>query len=134
MVEAIKIKRVMSVGELEIRIKKRWITSDSLVQQIDRLEAIRFPPGAYRRKNIFGARVEIERADVTRRRTLDCLLFTRRKFRLQLIGNRLCDLALNGEHVRKIAVIGLSPYVSVRSCIDQLRVDAHPIAGALNAS
>src|SRR5205814_2086867 len=67
MVEAVKIKRVMSVGELAIRIKKRWITRHSLVQQIDRLEAIRFPPGAYRQKNIFGARVKIERADVTRR-------------------------------------------------------------------
>src|SRR2546430_12034863 len=109
MVEAVKIKRVMSVGELAIRIKKRWITSDSPVQQIDRLEAIRFPPGAYRQKNIFGARVKIERADVARRRTLDCVLFTRRKFRLQLVGNRLCDLALNSEHVCQIAVIRLSP-------------------------
>src|SRR5205823_11293935 len=118
MVETIKIKRVMSVGELAIGIEKRWITRHSLVQQIDRLEAIRFPPGAYRRKNIFGARVKIERADVARRRTLDCVLFTRRKFSLQLIRNRLRDLALNREHVRKIAVIGLSPYVPVRARID----------------
>src|SRR6266516_6139415 len=109
MVEAVKIKRVMSVGELTIRIEKRWITRHSLVQQIDRLEAIRFPPGAYRRKNIFGARVEIERADVARRVTFDCVLFTRRKFSLQLVGNSLCDLTLNGEHVRQIAVITLGP-------------------------
>src|SRR5207247_8460481 len=109
MVEAVKIKRVMSVGELTIRIEKRWITRHSLVQQIDRLEAIRFLPGAYRQKNIFGARVKIERADVARRRTLDCLLFTRRKFGLQLVRDRLRDLALDGEHVREIAVIRLPP-------------------------
>src|SRR6266481_8704644 len=117
MVEAVKIKRVMSVGELAIRIEKRWITRDSLVQQIDRLEAIRFPPGAYRRKNIFGARVEIERADVARRRTLDCVLFARRKFRLQLICDCFCNLALNSEYVCQIAVISLSPYVPVRAGI-----------------
>src|SRR5207249_280429 len=118
MVGAKKIKRVMSVGELAIRIEKRWITRDSLVQQIDRLEGIRFPDRRRPQKNIFGARVEIERADVARRRTLDCVLFTRRKFGLQLIRNRLRDLALNREHVRKIAVIGLSPYVPVRARID----------------
>src|SRR5438552_17662965 len=118
MVEAVKIKRVMSVGKLAIRIEKRWITRHSLVQQIDRLEAIRFPPGAYRQKNIFGARVEIERADVARRRTLDCVLFTRRKFCLQLIRNRLRDLTLTGEHVGQIAVMTLSPYVPVGARID----------------
>src|SRR5439155_21043660 len=134
MVEAVKIKRVMSVGELTIRIEKRWITRDRLVQQIDRLEAIRFPPGAYRQKNIFGARVEIERADVARWRTLDCVLFTRRKFSLQLISNRLRDLALNRKHVRQIAVISLPPQVPVRARINQLRVDAYPITGALNTS
>src|SRR6266480_3157968 len=134
MVDAKEIKRVMSVGELAIRIKKRWITRDSLVQQIDRLEGIPFPDRRRPQKNIFGARVEIERADVARRRTLDCVLFTRRKFSLQLISNRLRDLALNGEHVRQIAVICLPPYVSVRARVHQLRVDAYPIAGALNTS
>src|SRR6266581_6522301 len=102
MVEAVKIKRVMSVGELTIRIEKRWITRDSLVQQIDRLEGIRTHARAGRQKNIFGARIEIERADVARWRTLDGVLFTRRKFCLQLISNRLRDLALNGEHIGEI--------------------------------
>src|SRR6058998_3216930 len=109
MVGAKKIKRVMSVGELAIRIEKGWITRDSLIQQIDHPEGIRFLDRAWRQKNIFGARVEIERADVARWRTLDCVLFTRRKFSLQLISNRLRDLALDGEHVRQIAVISLPP-------------------------
>src|SRR5882724_8313646 len=109
MVVAKKIKGVMSVGELTIRIEERWITSDSLVQQIDRLEGIRFRDRACPQQDIFGARVEIERADVARRRTLDCVLFTRRKVGLQLFGNRLRDLALNRKHVRQIAVIRLPP-------------------------
>jgi len=82
MVLAKKIKRVMSESELAISIEKRWITRDSPVQQIDCLELFRFPDQALRQKNIFGVRVEIERADVARRRTLDCVLFTRRKFSL----------------------------------------------------
>src|SRR5439155_5523283 len=109
MVDAKEIKRVMGEGELAIRIKKRWITRDSLVQQIDRLKGIRFPDRRRPQKNIFGARVEIEGADVARWRTLDCVLFTRRKFCLQLIGNRLRDFTLNSEHVRQIAVISLGP-------------------------
>src|SRR4030095_6652129 len=128
MVVAKKIKPVMSEGELAIRIEKRWITSDGLVQQIDRLEVIRLPARAVPQQNIFGARVEIERADVTRRRTLDCVFFTRRKFSLQLVGDRLCDLTLNGEHVRQTAVISLGQWVSIGTGINQLRVDAHPIA------
>src|SRR6266536_1544061 len=109
MVDAKKIKRVMSEGELAIGIEKGWITRDSLVQQIDRLEGIRFPDRRRPQHNIFGARVEIERADIARRVTFDGVLFTWRKFCLQLISNRLCDLALNGEHVRQIAVISLGP-------------------------
>ena len=40
MVEAKEVKRVMSVGELAIRLEKRWVTRDSLVQQIGRLEQV----------------------------------------------------------------------------------------------
>src|SRR6266481_3565907 len=109
MVVAKKIKRVMSEGELAIGIEKRWITRNSLGQQIDRLEGIRFPDRACPQQNIFGARVEIERADVARRGKFDGVLFPRRKLCLQLVGDRLCDLTLNGEHVRQVAVISLSP-------------------------
>ena len=65
---------------------------------------------------------------------LDCLLFMWRKFGLQLVGNRLRDLALNGKDVRQFAVISLRPEVPIGARIDQLRVDAHAIARALNAS
>ena len=42
MVEAKGIKRVMRVSELTIRLEKRWVMRDSLIQQIGRLEEIRF--------------------------------------------------------------------------------------------
>ena len=70
----------------------------------------------------------------SRRRTFDCALFAWRKLRLQLVGNGLCDLTLNREYVRKIAVIGLRPELLIGSCIDQLRIDTHPIGSTLHAS
>src|SRR6266849_4912389 len=106
MVETKKVKRVMSVGELAICLEKRWIMRDSLVQQIDRLQKIgsRITAKDRCKKKIIGARVEIERADITRRGALDGALFGWGKFCLQLVGDRLCDLALNSEYVGKIAI------------------------------
>src|SRR5437588_12817861 len=99
MVDGNEVKPTMSAGKLAMGIEKRWITRDSLGEQIARLEVIRF----------LGARVKIERADVGRRGTFDGVLFAWRKVGLQLFGNRLRDLALNREHVRQIAVISLPP-------------------------
>src|SRR5262249_6046087 len=62
-----------------------------------------------------------------------CFL-SRGQLRLQLLGNSLRDLTLNREYIRKIAIISLSPYMTVGARINQPRVDAHAIAGALNAS
>src|SRR5262245_8238261 len=108
MVKAKEVKPTMNIGKLAIRIEKRWIMRDSPVQQIDCLEVFRCR-GRLRVQENFGTRVKIERADIARRRTFDCVFLAWRKFGLQLIGNRLRDLALNGEHVRQIAVISLPP-------------------------
>src|SRR6266480_810106 len=104
-----EIKRVMSPGELAVRIDKRWVSRNGLVQQIDRLQQILSLSAGRPQKKILGARVEIECADVARRRAFDGVLFSWRELRLQLIGNCLCDLALNCEHIREIAVVGLRP-------------------------
>ena len=58
---------------------------------------------------ILGTSVEIERGDLARRRTFDFTLFICRELGVKLLGNRLRDLTLNGEYVRKIAVISLPP-------------------------
>ena len=108
MIDAKEVKPTMSVGELAIRIEKRWIMRDSPVQQIDCLDVIRV-----RVQKSFGARVKIERANLGRRGTLDGALFAWRKVGLQLFGNRLRDLALNRKHVRQIAVMRLFPEMPV---------------------
>src|SRR5262245_62660357 len=81
---------------------------------------------------MFGEGVEIEGADVARRGTFDGVLFNWREFGLQLVRDGLCDLALNREHIRKVAIISLPPQMPVGAQIDQLRVDANTIARALN--
>jgi hypothetical protein len=53
---------------------------------------------------------------------------------LQLVGNRFGDLALNGEHIRQIAIIGLSPNVCIVTGVDQLRDYPHTIGGTLHAA
>src|SRR5205809_7856061 len=105
MVDATEVKPTMSVGKLAIRIEKRWITRDSLVQQIDRLEAIRFPPGAYRQKNIFGARVKVEGYEVGGWLALDGQFLRSRHFGVKLVCNFLCDLALDCERIGQIAIV-----------------------------
>src|SRR4029077_13292433 len=85
-------------------------------------------------KKIFGSRVEIEGGNVGRRRAFDCDLFTWRKLGLKLLGNRLRDFTLDREDIGQIAVVGFRPEMRFGPRVDQLRVDAHAIARALNAS
>src|SRR5262245_24393691 len=101
MVVAEQVKEVVSPGELAIRIEKRWIACDSLVQQLGPLEQISFIVAAKGRvqEKILGAREQIERGDIACRGTFDCVFLSWRKFCLQLLRNRLCDLGLNSEYV-----------------------------------
>ena len=110
MVEAKEVKQVMSVGELAVRLEKRWVTRDGLVQQISCLQQFRSRGTAKAcQKKVFGLRVKVKGGDVGRRGMFNCVLFTRRKPGLKLLGNRLCDFTLNREHIRKIAVVSLPP-------------------------
>src|SRR5207245_8164365 len=86
------------------------------------------------KQKVLGAAVEIKRRDVVCGGTLDRALFPRRKLGLELVSNRLCDLALNGEDIREIAIVSLRPKMGVISCIDQLRINAHAIGCALHAA
>ena len=54
------------------------------------------------------------------------LPFHWRKFCLQLVGDRLRDLALNHENVCQITIVSLRPQMRVIACIDQLRVAPEP--------
>ena len=57
------------------------------------------------------------------------LFLVRRELSLQLIGNRLGDLALDGEDIGQIAIVGLCPEMRVGAGIDQLRVHPHLVGG-----
>src|SRR6266516_6655898 len=67
-----RVKAVVRPSELAIRLEKRWVMRDSLVQQIDRLQQIRFRATvtgtgkAHSQKKIFGVAVEIERGEISR--------------------------------------------------------------------
>src|SRR5262249_58512522 len=71
---------------------------------------------------------------ILRRHAIDARLFVGRKLGLQLVGDSFGDFALDREDISHVAIIGLRPQVRVIARIDQLRVDAHAIARALNAS
>ena len=119
MVVAKKVEAVMNASQLAVRLEKRWVTRNSLVQQISCLQQIHFGATAKApQKKILGARVQIERSDVTCWRTLDRVLFPWRKLDLELVGDRLRDLTLNSKNVCKIAIMSLPPYLSVDARID----------------
>src|SRR5437762_3422202 len=131
-----EIKLVVCVAQLAVSKKESGIARQSLVEQIYRLKNAFTTHRAKScaKQEILRAAVEIKRGDVVCRGTLDRALFARRKLSLELVSNRLCDLALNGEHIREIAIVSLRPKMRVISCIDQLRINAHAIGCALYAA
>ena len=69
-----KIELLVSQGELTIRLKKRWIMPDGLIQQINRAQKVWFCAGreiCLEKKKIFGAAVEVESGKIGSRWTLD---------------------------------------------------------------
>src|SRR3546814_19372819 len=57
-----------------------------------------------------------------------------RSLHLQRIDDAAGDVVLDREHVLHLAVVGFRPEVRVGSGIDQLRRDAHVLAGAAYAA
>ena len=84
-------------------------------------------------EQFLGAEVEIECFDIPGR-LLDRRLFRGRKLRLELAGYCLGDLALNGEGIRQLAIVLLSPQMSVGARVNQLRQDLHAVCRALHAA
>ena len=64
----------------------------------------------------------------------DTRFFLRRKFRLQLVGDRFRNFALNREYVRQITVVAICPLLSIRLGIDELRGYSNAVTSSLNAS
>src|SRR5437773_642158 len=82
----------------------------------------------------FGSQIKIVGHQVARGSFLDGCFFRRGELSVQLIGDRLCDFALNGEDVIKWTIVMLRPQMRVSARIDQLRAHAHSTARPLHAS
>ena len=52
----------------------------------------------------------------------------------QLLDHRLRDVVLHGEDIVEFAVVGFRPEVRIRGHLDQLRGDAHALAGPADAA
>ena len=124
MVVASEVNRVMSERELAKRIEKRRIACDSLIQQLDPLEQIRFclTTEARIQNKIFRAVVEIEGCEVGSRCALNGQFLSGRNFRVKLFRDFLCDLTLDSEHVVQVAIVLFRPHMCVSARVDQLGV------------
>ena len=77
--------------------------------------------------------VELVRFQVAGRLLAHALLFVGAQSRFQCSRNAQRDIGLNREDVREITIVRLRPEMLVALRIDQLRDDAHAIAGAAHA-
>ena len=135
-VEVKKIKKTVRPGHLTISGKERRVARDGLIKQIDSLQDGGFYNGAkaHAQEQGFGAGVKVKGGNVTSRPLLDRGFFGWGKFRLELVRDGLCNLALDGKYIGQIAIVSLRPKMCVRPRIDQLGVDADTIGRALDTS
>src|SRR5437870_1116910 len=104
MVKTREVKLVMSPGELTIRIEKRWIARDGLVQQIDCLTEIRHPAAeGCPRKHMTGARIEIESDEIAGRPALNRQSLSSRDPAAKPLSDFSRNLAPDGEQIVQIA-------------------------------
>ena len=122
-----KVNEVMRFSQSAVGKEKRRVARDRLLEQTRGLEKIFLQPrietcgGA----KSFGSQIKIVGHQVARGSFLDGCFFRRGELSVQLIGDRLCDFALNGEDVIKWTVIVLRPQMRISARIDQLRGHAH---------
>src|SRR5690348_18442615 len=62
------------------------------------------------------------------------LAFISRQLRLERVRDVQCDIRLDRENVRELAIVRLCPYLPSGFRIDELRDDAHAVAGVTNAA
>jgi hypothetical protein len=104
-VEAKKIELLMCASELAVRLEKREIACDGLIQQVDRLQQIRFQATAKTKlEKIPGAIVQIERNEVSCWRLFNDELLRSRNFRTKLLSDFSRKVALDRKQVIQIAV------------------------------
>ena len=73
---------------------------------------------------------KIESGQISHGRLLDGFLLVRRELRLQLVGDGFDDLALNGEYIGQVAIIGLRPQMRVVAGIESIAHSPESRTGA----
>src|SRR5207244_9287905 len=110
MVEAKKIKLVMSARELAVGLKKGGIARNGLVQQVDCLQQIRFQRTTQtQHKKIIGSIVEIKGYEISRGRLFNGQFLRSRNFRAKAPSDRSGKLTLERKQVVQIAIVFLCP-------------------------
>ena len=61
-------------------------------------------------------------------------LLRTRELRLQRVGDRFGNVALDRKNVGQLAIVNVGPKMCVVQRIDQLHIDPHLIGGFLNAT
>jgi hypothetical protein len=136
MIDTQGIKLVMRVGELALSCEKGGIACKRLVKQIDPCAQVlcKNRTEAYVKNEILRTAIEFKSSDICGWALLDRTFLGGRELRLQLVGDAFGDLALDGEDIGQIAIVGLRPEVSVVAGIDQLRDHAHLVSRPLDAA
>src|SRR5439155_26346867 len=133
-VEVEKEKEIVRARGITIRRDAVRIAMDCFIKRLQRLEQLRSHVGRINVAvdNCLGLKVKLERVQVLSWALFDFRLLLRRKFGLELSDNRLGQLALDREQVGRGTIVSFGPDVTVGACVDQLRIDANAITGALH--
>ena len=114
------------IGEREVRIER-----DGALEHLQReLEILPRQPA----RVALAAQVEVVGLQVLGRLGGERLLLLRRERDAQRLGDLARDLVLHLEDVFHLAVVALGPEREVGARVDELRVDAQPVAGAPQAA
>src|SRR5207237_3522359 len=126
----------MDFSQSAIGKEERRVARDDLIEQTRGLEKIFLQPRIETcgSAKSFGSHIKIIGHKIGRGCLIDSCFFGGGELSVQLIGDRLCDFALNGENVIKWTIVVLRPQVRVGARIDQLRAHAHSATSPLYAS
>src|SRR5262245_42204362 len=78
--------------------------------------------------------VDVECRQISSGRLLHRFLLVRRKLRLELLGDGFGNLALDGEDISEVAIVGLRPEMRIIASVDQLRTDPNLVGCPLHSA
>ena len=122
----------MGPGQREAGVRQRvlWIACDCLLEVLDALADAFHGVAA---EPVPSLKVELVGLEIARRLSLDPGALVGRQLGPERGGDLDCHVRLDREDVGQLAIVGLRPEVLIRLGVDELRHDAHAIAGPPHA-